>query len=115
MYRGFKGLKAVFENILEEAKGEENLVIDSSGHCLFIAFAILDIPSGFEGMMEECNGVLGTSWKVRKLQVTAITMRKNKPIYYTPLAAGLEYSGFDLLREATFFELAEMDCPGYLR
>jgi aldehyde:ferredoxin oxidoreductase len=37
--------------------------IDSSGHCLFIAFAILDIPSGFEGMMEECNGVLGTQWK----------------------------------------------------
>ena len=37
--------------------------IDSTGHCLFIAFAILDIASGFEGMMEECNGVLGTSWK----------------------------------------------------
>ena len=37
--------------------------IDSTGHCLFIAFAILDIPSGFEGMMEECNGVLGTDWK----------------------------------------------------
>ena len=36
--------------------------IDSSGHCLFIAFAILDIASGFEGMVEECNGVLGTSW-----------------------------------------------------
>ena len=36
--------------------------IDSSGHCLFIAFAILDIPSGFEGMIEECNGILGTSW-----------------------------------------------------
>ena len=38
--------------------------IDSTGHCLFIAFPILDIPSGFEGMMEECNGVLGTQWKV---------------------------------------------------
>jgi aldehyde:ferredoxin oxidoreductase len=37
--------------------------IDSSGHCLFIAFAILDIASGFEGMMEECNGVFGTNWK----------------------------------------------------
>jgi len=37
--------------------------IDSSGHCLFVAFPILDIPSGFEGMVEECNGVLGTSWK----------------------------------------------------
>jgi aldehyde:ferredoxin oxidoreductase len=37
--------------------------IDSIGHCLFIAFPILDIPSGFEGMVEECNGVLGTDWK----------------------------------------------------
>ena len=37
--------------------------IDSSGHCLFIAFAILDIVSGFEGMVEGCNGVLGTNWK----------------------------------------------------
>lgn len=37
-------------------------VIDSSGHCLFIAFAILDIASGFEGMVEEINGVLGTEY-----------------------------------------------------
>lgn len=37
--------------------------IDSTGHCLFIAFAILDIASGFEGLIEECNGVLGTNWK----------------------------------------------------
>jgi aldehyde:ferredoxin oxidoreductase len=36
--------------------------IDTSGHCLFIAFAILDIPEGFEGLVEECNGVLGTNW-----------------------------------------------------
>ena len=36
--------------------------IDSSGHCLFIAFAILDIASGYEGMVEEANGVLGTNW-----------------------------------------------------
>lgn len=36
--------------------------IDSSGHCLFIAFAILDIASGYEGMIEEVNGVLGTNW-----------------------------------------------------
>jgi len=38
--------------------------IDSTGHCLFIAFAILDIASGFEGVIEECNGVLGTDWEV---------------------------------------------------
>jgi aldehyde:ferredoxin oxidoreductase len=36
--------------------------IDSTGHCLFIAFAILDIASGNEGMVEEVNGVLGTSY-----------------------------------------------------
>lgn len=36
--------------------------IDSSGYCLFIAFAILDIASGFEGMVETCNAVLGTNW-----------------------------------------------------
>jgi aldehyde:ferredoxin oxidoreductase len=36
--------------------------IDSTGHCLFIAFAILDIAEGFEGLVEECNGVLGTDW-----------------------------------------------------
>ncbi|MEN6369373.1 MAG: aldehyde ferredoxin oxidoreductase C-terminal domain-containing protein [Thermotogota bacterium] len=36
--------------------------IDTTGHCLFIAFAILDIASGFEGTVEECNGVLGTKW-----------------------------------------------------
>ncbi|MCX8194005.1 MAG: hypothetical protein N3G19_01430 [Candidatus Pacearchaeota archaeon] len=31
LYKGYKGLKSVFEDILEEAKGKENLVIDSSG------------------------------------------------------------------------------------
>jgi aldehyde:ferredoxin oxidoreductase len=36
--------------------------IDSTGHCLFIAFPILDIASGFEGMVEECAGLLGTDW-----------------------------------------------------
>jgi aldehyde:ferredoxin oxidoreductase len=36
--------------------------IDSSGHCLFIAFAILDIESGFQGLMDEVNGVLGTKY-----------------------------------------------------
>jgi len=36
--------------------------IDSSGHCLFIAFPILDIASGFEGFVQECSGVLGTHW-----------------------------------------------------
>ncbi|MEA3341240.1 MAG: aldehyde ferredoxin oxidoreductase C-terminal domain-containing protein, partial [Chloroflexota bacterium] len=36
--------------------------IDTSGHCLFIAFPILDIAEGFEGMVEECAGVFGVEW-----------------------------------------------------
>ena len=36
--------------------------IDSTGHCLFIAFAILDIPSAYEGWVEECAGVMGANW-----------------------------------------------------
>ncbi|MHA1730156.1 MAG: aldehyde ferredoxin oxidoreductase C-terminal domain-containing protein [Promethearchaeota archaeon] len=38
--------------------------IDASGHCLFIAFAVLDIPEGLEGVVDELNGVLGTSLTV---------------------------------------------------
>lgn len=53
--------------------------IDSTGHCLFIAFAILDIASGFEGMVEECNGVLGTSWKSEDAaKVGAEILRKER-------------------------------------
>jgi aldehyde:ferredoxin oxidoreductase len=36
--------------------------IDSTGHCLFIAFPVLDIESGFQGMVDEVNGVLGTAY-----------------------------------------------------
>jgi aldehyde:ferredoxin oxidoreductase len=35
-------------------------VLDSTGYCLFIAFAILDIMDGFLGMVDTVNGVLGT-------------------------------------------------------
>ena len=33
--------------------------IDSTGYCLFIAFPILDIKEGFEGMVETVAGVMG--------------------------------------------------------
>lgn len=45
---------------LSRAFQSTTAMIDSSGHCLFIAFAILDIPSGFEGLLDELNGMLGT-------------------------------------------------------
>jgi aldehyde:ferredoxin oxidoreductase len=38
-------------------------ITDTTGHCLFIAFA-MDIASCFEGIVEEVNGVLGTQYTV---------------------------------------------------
>ncbi|WP_455464044.1 aldehyde ferredoxin oxidoreductase family protein [Candidatus Hodarchaeum mangrovi] len=40
--------------------------IDSTGYCLFIAFAILDIESGLTGMVESINGLLGKEIDVTK-------------------------------------------------
>ncbi|MBW1800310.1 MAG: UbiD family decarboxylase [Deltaproteobacteria bacterium] len=60
----------------------------------------------------EWVGYLGRSWIMRKLKITAITHRKESPIFYTPLAHSLEYAGFDLLREAGFYQMAEQIVPG---
>jgi aldehyde:ferredoxin oxidoreductase len=48
----------------ELARGFQDVTafIDTSGYCLFITFAILDIPEGFEGVVESVNAVLGTEW-----------------------------------------------------
>ncbi len=52
--------------------------IDSSGHCLFIAFAILDIASGFQGFIDECNGVFGTSWTANDVIAYGVNVLKKE-------------------------------------
>jgi aldehyde:ferredoxin oxidoreductase len=42
-------------------------VIDATGYCLFIAFAVLDIPEGLEGVVETVNGVLGINLTVNDI------------------------------------------------
>lgn len=64
--------------------------IDTSGHCLFIAFAILDIQSGFEGMIEECNGVLGTNWSMDDINRLGAEILKKERAFN--VAAGLTSS-----------------------
>ncbi|HFC09825.1 MAG TPA: aldehyde ferredoxin oxidoreductase [Chloroflexi bacterium] len=44
--------------------------IDSSGYCLFIAFPILDIEEGFQGMVESVAGVMG--WDPESTDVVAL-------------------------------------------
>ncbi|MBA7650907.1 hypothetical protein ES703_58721 [subsurface metagenome] len=65
-------------------------VIDSTGYCLFIAFAILDIVEGLEGVVESVNGVLGTSLTLDDIptigmQVIETEIKFNKAAGFTSL------------------------------
>ncbi len=61
----------------------------------------------------EWSGYLGRATKTFKFQATAITHRKDRPIFYTPLANsyGDENMGTPL-REACLYELAQRIAPG---
>lgn len=61
----------------------------------------------------EWPGYMGRAWKNFKFQATAITHRKDRPVFYSPLAHSFEGDILcSLLREACFFELAERFAPG---
>lgn len=64
--------------------------IDSSGHCLFIAFPILDIVAGFEGMVEECNGVLGTNWTTADVGTYGAAVLKKERAFNEAAGIGKE-------------------------
>ncbi|HEX9029132.1 MAG TPA: aldehyde ferredoxin oxidoreductase C-terminal domain-containing protein, partial [Anaerolineales bacterium] len=60
------GVSGKIDPLSDEGKAELSLTfqaatafIDSTGYCLFIAFPILDIPKGWEGMAESVAGVTG--------------------------------------------------------
>jgi aldehyde:ferredoxin oxidoreductase len=62
--------------------------LDATGYCLFIAFAILDIPEGLEGVVESLNGVLGTNLTVEDVpkigqQIINIELDFNKAAGFT--------------------------------
>lgn len=47
---------------LSKAFQQTTAFIDATGYCLFIAFPILDISEGFDGMVETVNAMVGTSY-----------------------------------------------------
>jgi len=64
--------------------------VDASGYCLFIAFAVLDIAEGLEGVVESLNGVLGTSLTVGDVpkigqQIIDIERNFNKAAGFTAI------------------------------
>lgn len=71
---------------------------------------------GVAPFFPEWTGYLGRAYRVFKFQATAITHRKDWPIFWTPLSFGVEGEvlGNDL-REATFLEYAERLFPGFVK
>jgi len=64
-------------------------------------------------LFPEWSGYLGRATSTFKFQVTAITHRKDRPIFYTPLANSYEAENMGSpLREACLYELARRMVPG---
>ncbi len=47
---------------LSKAFQDTTAFLDAAGYCIFIAFPILDIDSGYEGAINAVNGMLGTKY-----------------------------------------------------
>jgi aldehyde:ferredoxin oxidoreductase len=41
----------------------------------------LDIPSGYEGLIEECNGVLGTNWTIEDSNKYGLEVLKKERLF----------------------------------
>ena len=69
--------------------------------------------SGVAPFFPEWTGYLGRAYKLLKFQVTAITHRAEKPIFFSPLADSFEGNMAGApFREACFYELADRTRPG---
>lgn len=69
MFKGMKGLKSVFEDILREAKGKENLVIDSSGS--FVEKMPYYAPHFIKALEKNKISVRHISLKEKKKKISA--------------------------------------------
>ena len=63
---------------LSRGHQQASAFVDTSGYCLFIAFAILDIAKGLEGMVESLNGVTGTEWTTDDIARVGMDILRNE-------------------------------------
>lgn len=67
----------------------------------------------FAPFFPEYTGYMGTARQTYKFQATALTHRRDRPIFHTPLAHGYEMINLcSFLRDACFYEVADRLCPG---
>ncbi|MFX1463550.1 MAG: aldehyde ferredoxin oxidoreductase C-terminal domain-containing protein [Promethearchaeota archaeon] len=90
--------------------------VDATGYCLFIAFAVLDIPEGLEGVMESLNGVLGTNLTVDDVapigkSIVDVELEFNKKAGFTPMHDRLPEMFLDekLPPHNTVFDVSDSD------
>ncbi|MBI3076353.1 MAG: UbiD family decarboxylase [Deltaproteobacteria bacterium] len=63
----------------------------------------------------EWAGYMGKAYRTYKFQATAITHRKDRPIYYGLIVHGMDDHFIDVsMREAAFLEMAERISPGFV-
>ncbi|MBI4287682.1 MAG: UbiD family decarboxylase [Chloroflexi bacterium] len=68
---------------------------------------------GEAAFFPEWTGYMGRAFRFRKFQATAITHRRDNPIFFTPLAHSYEGENLIIaLREACFYEVADRVMPG---
>src|SRR5207249_11237060 len=61
----------------------------------------------------EWSGYMGKAYRTYKFQATAITHRKDRPLYYGLIVHAMDDHFIDVtMREACFLELAERIVPG---
>ncbi len=71
---------------------------------------------GVAPFFPEWTGYLGRAYRLLKFHVTAITHRRDRPIFYSPLANGFECDyASSLFREACYLELADRLRPGLVQ
>ena len=63
---------------LSRSLQQATAMIDTAGYCLFIAFAIMDIDEGMEGMIETVNGVLGTDYSAGEVMEKGMDILKEE-------------------------------------
>ena len=72
-----------------------------------------DQKQGVHPFHPEWAGYMGRAYRTYKFQVTGVTHRKDRPIYYNPIVHGYDDHNINSkVREASFIELADRICPG---
>ena len=87
--------------------------LDTTDHVWESPLAEADQRQGVHPFHPEWSGYMGKAYRTYKFQVTGITHRKDKPIYY-PMAVHSydDHVICSIARETCFYELAERTVPG---